>query len=141
MCELHEVKWRGETWRATVRGVKASLAIVLLVAAAAAPAHADEPAHYPTRARVLCSEHVAAKTLHVRWTLIATADAPETVIAWYARTQHATFVQDGAVRTWKPDADHVVTVATPAQLAALPHCDVAPTAAEHAVILTSQAIR
>jgi hypothetical protein len=115
------------------------IAIALLGMTALAEADGFGP--YP-RARLLCSQHVTGKTMHITWTSHASSDSAEAIVKHYEKTtkRKATRGDKGEWNlAW--DDNHKVAIYPVTKNDAFPHCDVKPTGGEKAVILISRAAR
>ncbi|MBL8921311.1 MAG: hypothetical protein JNJ54_20800 [Myxococcaceae bacterium] len=93
-------------------------------------------------ARNLCSEHVTANAMHLRWTSWATKDDVKAVVAHYEKaTGQKAGTGERGERTFTDGKDLRLSVYPASKHDEFPKCDQRPTADEKVVVLISQAIR
>jgi len=123
----------------------AILAITALVLAQGSPRAGAIPL-YPHATR-LCGGHVTAAPgtggsgPHIEWTAYASADAPDTVVAWYER-QLGTGIRrrEGRQDVWRVPPDRptaILNVSAPAHAGPIAGCTERPAASARTVLVVS----
>jgi hypothetical protein len=117
-------------------------AFVALLVSSVAVADSKDGFETYKGARQLCSEHVAAKDMHIQWASYATTDDVAKVIASYEKStgKKAAKQAKGNV-TIEKDKGYVLSIYAAKDVDKFPTCATKPTADEKTVILISQGIK
>jgi hypothetical protein len=88
-----------------------------------------------------CDQHVSGNSMHITAEFYGTADAPETVAAFYAREWKGRGPSPGAANTLTGSTEDLKLSWGAAGTAGLPTCDRPPAATDRTVLVVSRATK